>query len=103
MGLQTLYDHNHGVKESVTYLLALPFILLAGIAEVFVYLYEEFEEEIIPLWQYVESTHVRGRSAGGRRPASSALCFNLQHIQGAKQYKTAFARYRVPPQATDGG
>ena len=73
MGLQVQYDVDLFIKDSVNYLLALPFVPLVDIADVFEYLYDEIAEDVIPLWQYIEHTYVRGRPARGRRPGSAPL------------------------------
>lgn len=73
LGLQSLYDTEPAIKESVNYLLALPFVPIEDLNTVFEYLYNEIEDEMLPLWQYLDQTYVRRRPARGRRQGSPAL------------------------------
>ena len=49
--------------------MALPFIPLQDVQEVWELLYDNMQEEIIELASYVETTYVTGRPARGRRRA----------------------------------
>ena len=51
-------------------MLALPFVPLA---DVFDEVHNAIEETVLPLWEYVEATYVRGRRSRGRRRASPPL------------------------------
>lgn len=52
---------------SVNLLLAIPFLPLNDLSEVFVDLKDEICSEVQPLWQYIDETYVRGVRAWGRR------------------------------------
>lgn len=65
-------DHRE-VKRSINTLLGLPFIPLEDIVEIFVELRNTICSLVIPVWQYLDETYVRGRPARGRRRATPPL------------------------------
>lgn len=69
-GLKVAYKENQAVNDAVNYLLALPFVPLPQILQVFDELQDEsLPEEVVPLYLYVERTWYRGVPARGRRRA----------------------------------
>lgn len=68
-GLKQQYRTDEGIKNSVNYLLALPFIPLSNLFDVFDELFNVLHESVIPIWQYLELYYVRGREGRGRRRA----------------------------------
>lgn len=73
LGLKTRYNESSDVKRSINIILALPFLPLADIIEAFVDLQDVIDDEVRPLWRYVDETYVRGRRAWGRRRAVAPL------------------------------
>lgn len=69
--MQKPYSENEDVRDSVNYLLALPFIPLEDVVEVFDSLLDDLHETVIPLYDYVDETYVRGKKARGRRAATA--------------------------------
>ena len=60
------FQEDQEVRASVSCLLALPFVPLDDLNEVFDGLHDTCHEAIVPLWDYIETTYVRGRSARER-------------------------------------
>lgn len=77
LGLKRLYSDDQNVKSSILMLLALPFVPPADIVDVFVQLRQEIiemgAEVVLPLWDYIDKTYVRGVPARGRRRAVPPL------------------------------
>lgn len=65
------YKENSEIRDSVNYLLGLPFIPLPDIPEVFDMIYENLHNDVLPLWDYIDDTYVRGRPTRGRRQATA--------------------------------
>lgn len=76
-GLKQPYSDNEVVRNTVRKLLALPFVPVEDICEVFDEIVNsipedhEHEEQLMEVINYVEHTYVRGRPARGRRAATN--------------------------------
>lgn len=101
-GLKSQYGNNETIRKTIQKLLALPFVPVPDINDVFESILNEVDEigeggisdgdfeAIKGLVEYMEVTYVRGRPARGRRPATNArfpptiwsvyqLCLDRQH------------------------
>ena len=52
--------------------MALPFLPIEDLQSTFDELYDQVTEEIVGLWEYIDQTHLRGRTARGKRRALPA-------------------------------
>lgn len=67
-GLKTIFRTNDDVKESILMLLALPFVPLDDLQDVFDKLETLIDERVLQLWDFIKINYVRGRARGrGRR------------------------------------
>lgn len=69
--LKVPYQNDPEVRRSVNYLLAIGFLPLEDVESVFYgEIYENIEDSVLPLWEYVKATYVSGIPARGRRRAT---------------------------------
>lgn len=68
-GLKASYSNNQEIRSGVQELMALPFVPIDDVEEVFDIVYNELHDDVIPLAEYLKATYVRGRPARGRRRA----------------------------------
>lgn len=74
IGLKSIYDdrshiHHLAVKRSINMILAIPFIPLDDVVDVFVSLRPLIHPLTLPVWKFFDEFYVRGKPAYGRRRA----------------------------------
>jgi MULE transposase domain/FLYWCH zinc finger domain len=69
LGLKVQFSHDKDIRDSILKLLALPFVPLDDVENVFQELKNEIHESVDDLATYIEVTYILGKPARGRRRA----------------------------------
>lgn len=92
LGLKRRYQTNVEIQRSVHIIQALPFLPLDDLVKTFVGLRNEIHEDVIPIWNYIDHTWVRGTPSVGRRrargPIFHPILWNVHQACINKQQRT---------------